>query len=190
MKIETIERPTSNASTSTAVDILAPGPSVKNYVYTGNLRIGVAWIFHYHYVDHLILLDHRDKNNWYIEDAVPYRTISQRDEWSDMPGFTKIKLADKQHNLTQLKEEGVYPYSVCSPYVAAVHAFKLGARQINLYGVDMGLDYRVLSTQGKRQAVRDFAALNIAFRVNGVHMQVMNSNSILCGVMDVGVINT
>ena len=168
-------------------NILALGPSVRQFKLNGAYTIGVNDIDKYHQVDCLVIVDHH--MNFSLDRIDTIRAteantvISQNDEWSYLPGFIQIELAPERSNLAYI-ESDQYVYSVVSAYVAVIHAYKLGAKEINMYGVDMGDDYK-MGLPTKQQCVKDFYKLREYFDRVGVRLTVNSHMSLLCGVVPV-----
>jgi len=170
------------------IDILGLGPSIRDYKDKGNYKIGVNDIDKYHKVDCLVIADHHcafsDERLDTVRNTTANTILSQNDEWSYLPGFVQIKLGPNRSDLSCI-ESDLYPYSVISPYIAAIHAYKMGAKRIDLYGVDMGDDYIKQIVQVKQQCVKDFYELRKYLNSRGVEMTVSSYDSLLSGVLPV-----
>lgn len=169
------------------IDILALGKSIRRYKDTGAYKIGVNDIDKYVTPDCLVIVDHVFNFTTERLDTIfntgAKHCLSQLEEWERLPGFVQIKLATP-NSLWQMEKRNIYPYSVVSAYVAAVHAYKIGAKHIRICGVDMLDDYKC-SPKMKMQTVNDFYKLRMYLEPRGVKMSVCTHMSILSGIMPV-----
>ena len=102
---------------------------------------------------------------------------SNVDSWSTLPNFEKIDFNSGRGIVDHLDNEK-FCYSISSPYVAAVLAYKMGAKRIILHGVDF-VTHENFRDNKLTKAMNDFKALNDALKVRGVEMMVSSSFSAL-----------
>ena len=106
------------------------------------------------FIDYLLVLDelkegktnvikgyneHRTDVFQVIKQTKPLKGfVSHLDCWSFKDNFIKIKLATYPETMCNLSEldTDLFPWSTNSPFVAACLAYKLGAKNIILWGVD------------------------------------------------------
>jgi hypothetical protein len=73
-------------------------------------------------------------------------------------------------DVSGLGNKDKYPYSICSPFVAVVHAYFMGATEIHLNGVDL-IGHKSLGHPDKiARCQKDFAALRDELKRLGVEL--------------------
>ena len=169
-------------------EILGLAPSVTAYKPSGNITIGVNDIFKICSVDHLIVIDNpnqfNNKRKNTILQSTPKLFISQINTWNRMKNFHLIKLANVRGSVSQIEQHNIYPYSIMSPYVAIVHAYKLGATEIIIYGVDL-LNHKSLTGDSKiKRVLTDISTLNQYLIKKNVSLKVYNKSSRLSSILD------
>ena len=110
----------------------------------------------------------------------PKELLTFIDEYSDHPCFKKIELAPSRSNIKYIETK--YCYSVMSPYVAIIHAYKLGCKNIILYGVDL-TNHKELSPV-LNQVKKDLVNLQQYLNLKGVKIYTRNNNSPLTDVIE------
>lgn len=168
--------------------ILGTAPSVRLYEPDNGFKIGVNDINKFVNVNHLVILDNPSRFTKerlsIINKSNPDILISHINLWSYKKNFHQIKLASNRSSITQINEPNVYPYSIMSPYVAIIHAYKLGFDDIMIYGVDL-TNHEFLSDNYKQKRVlKDISTLNNYFVKNNIKLRVFNKSSILSQVLD------
>jgi len=130
-------------------------------------------------VDHLIVCD-----NPMIFSSIRKQTIinhkaklfTQLDSWRQLRSAQLIRFTTQRGSVTQLYKKDMYCHSICSPYIAVVHAFYMGATEIHLAGVDitghpnLGKDFMIEKIQ------KDFKALHIELKKNGCELKLLKFN--------------
>ena len=168
--------------------VLALSPSVALYKPDTRLKIGVNDVEKYHHVDHLIVVDREicftNERLKTIRSSTPDLFISPCEEWSYMKNFQLIKLASFRSSVEQMDDVGIYPYSIMSPFVAIVHAYKIGATEITLYGVDINQHGTLSDSIKKERILRDINILNKFLIKKNVKLQVYNKSSLLSGILN------
>ncbi|NCC70971.1 hypothetical protein EOM09_05295 [bacterium] len=139
--------------------ILGLGETVLNFLKIDNsdIVIGVNDICRYipeNLIDYLIVLDpYKEKTQTIIKGYNDKRTdvfsiikqtkpkiafLSQLNCWENCYNFRKIELIDYPDipcNISKLDSNG-YLWSHNSPFIGVIHAYKLGCKEIILWGVD------------------------------------------------------
>lgn len=170
------------------VVVIGLSPTAALYKPDLRLRIGVNDVEKYHKVNHLIVIDKitaftQARLNT-IKNSTPDVFLSNLEEWNFMQQFKKINFANCRSHLDQIETENVYPYSIMSPYIAIVHAYKIGAKEITLYGVDIN-DHKTLSDPIKKDRIlRDIKALYLYLKKKNVNLLVYNKSSLLSSVLE------
>lgn len=175
-----------NLNTMKTIHILGTAPSVQYYRPDGSETIGVNDIFKYHHVDNLLILDKRITFNGdrfkYIYDSRPKRFYSTLTEWREFfPEMIKIETTGEgnQGKVNELDGPG-FIYHCDSTFTAVHLAYKRGAKNIIMYGVDFtGERWQRLKTP----ILRTYTDLYIALRNRGVMLSVANSQSLLTQVL-------
>jgi len=172
--------------------VLGLSPNIMQYsedmkVLPPHIKIGVNDIFKHTPVDYLIVVDRKNrftsKRKKIIEESRPKELLTFISEWKTHPCAKEIILATGRSNLGELDNPNVYPYSIMSPFIAMVHAYKLGAKTILVYGVDLN-DHHALSDENCLNIIkRDVNNLNKEFNKRGVKMYIMNKESVLYGIL-------
>lgn len=122
------------------IDVLGLGESLKEYKPSKNKTIGVNDIFKYHKTNYLVCVDKpsrfsKDRLKTILESEVD-KFYTHLNEWSTLKIRTQIiKLNGARGSLKGIEEDSVC-YSNNSTFVAVVIAYKMGAKQINIYGAD------------------------------------------------------
>ena len=170
--------------------VVGTGSSALACKPENSLKIGVNDVFKIISVDHLICVDYpagfSNERLKIIKQSTPKLFISPIDEWKKYfpTNFAEIKLASFRSELSEIEKENVYPYSIMSPYVGIVHAYKLGCKEIILYGVDL-VNHKTLSEELKTNRIlRDIQALNIYLQSKNVSLKVYNKSSKLSEVLN------
>lgn len=160
-------------------DVLGLGESISRYVHTGNQTIGVNDIWKYHKTDYVVCVDLPEKfteerlNTILESDTAAF--ITQLNEW--MPyfhqcliRFWKIDFAPGRGSLEKLDSDLIC-YSNNSTYIACIMAWKLGAKELYLYGVDFKT-HKNFKDASLERALKDFKQLYQALTRRGVKMYV------------------
>lgn len=170
------------------IDVLGTGESLSEYNQYLNDSIGVNNICAYHPVNILVLIDppvvFRDKGTLdsIIEGSESVVFSSIPDQWGCL-GFKHdqiqpLKLYPVRGRIN-FKDDYI-PQSSNSTFVAAAFAFKLGADEIHLYGVD----FNTHKAFGKhdvlrhKTALRDFKALYDYVTKKGVIMKTTKTSAL------------
>lgn len=124
--------------------VLGLGPSLGlfcEYPEKFDFTIGVNDIWSKVKTDCVVCVDKKERFTpdrlRTIEECKPVKFFSHLDEWINHYGFEKIELQpDFPKYVCQINLKSI-PKSLCSPFIAAVMAYKLGATKIHLFGVDL-----------------------------------------------------
>ncbi len=176
------------------VSVLGLGRTLEKYHKWDGLEvtIGVNDIFKYHSTDFLILLDmprrftkERLKT---ILSSQSARIVSHLPDWDKhFKSVDRITLTSARGDLTQLDGDA-YPYSCNSPFVACVLAYRLGAKEIVLYGVDF-TDHKSLSDDTHIKMIhRHYRDLYNELKRRGVSLSVCSKESRLSEVIPISYI--
>lgn len=169
------------------IDVIGLGPSATLHRTSANFTIGVNDAARRHRLNALVLADPParfppDRLRW-ITGSGAATVFSHYPEWgSRLPGLQLLQLAHGRGRLGTL-DAGPLPYSNNSTFLAAVVAHRLGARIINLWGVDLSAHPVLGRDATLAVAVADFVALGRELRRRGVALRVAPGGA-LCSALD------
>ena len=144
------------------VDVLGLGESLRTYVRSNNYKIGVNDIFKRHTVDALVCVDRINAftpERFATIKATPYSIFyTHLEEWKNhLRDVQLIKLSGPRGSIKGIESNDV-PYSNNSTFVAVVLAYKHGATEINIFGVDFNTHPNFKDRKGD-VALKDFKKL-------------------------------
>lgn len=153
------------------IHILGLGESLKHYVPDGNETIGVNDIFKHHAVDFLVCVDRplrfskerfetiknsKSKKFYSIKFLQPDGECI--DEWEKyFNNYVSMKLQSPRGNFSNIDNEK-YCYGLCSPIVATALAYKLGATEIVLHGIDL-INHTEIKGLLAEKSIQEFISL-------------------------------
>lgn len=158
------------------VDVLGLGESLKQFKPTcGHVTVGVNDIFKYHPVDYLVVVDpprrFTKERMQTIVCSNPQKFYTMNDEWRSLvTKFQKLNLGGPKGCIKNIEGKTI-PYSNNSTFIAVVIAYKLGAKEINVYGVDFNTHPNFRST-GLETALRHFKQLFSYLKSKGVKINI------------------
>lgn len=177
------------------IDVLGLGESINKYVNTGNITIGVNDIYKYHKVDHLLVMDKPERFTRErlktIMLSTPKKFYSNCKEesgsytWQNLVNnFTPIIPEKGRGNVKTLDSER-YSISSNSTFTAVVLAYKLGAKQINCYGLDFNTHPHLSSERSLETILEHFSNLKRELDKRFVNVYVSSPNSKLSAIFPV-----
>lgn len=151
------------------IAILGLGPSLK--LFRGKyVSIGVNDIWSYYKSDYVVCVDEKKRFNpdrlKVIEGSRPIKFFSQLADWNKQPGFELIKLQHDYPKYQCYLDFEDLPKSLCSPFVATAIAYKLGATEIHIYGVDL-INHPLLKSSQVEKIKQHFENLQVALLQKG-----------------------
>jgi len=167
--------------------ILGLGESLEEYQPDNGQTIGVNDIHSRVKTDYVVCVDGKkaftpERQKTILEtDCKGFFT--QCDDWQGVTNFNKIELAAGRGNLKFL-DSRKFVYSISSPYVAVILAYKLCASEIILHGVDFKTHKNFKDNKLKR-ALEHFEALNIKLKEKKVDLYVGSEYSALSEFIEV-----
>lgn len=150
--------------------VLGLGESLVNYSPTDIETIGVNDIWKHFKSDHIVCVDKPNRfdinRQNIIMESRPKTFFTQLDEWRNVHNFKKIEFAIGRGKFDELDSDRIC-YGFSSPIVATVIAYKMGAKEIELFGVDFNthpnfIDYKL------EKAIREFVLLKKELNKRGV----------------------
>jgi hypothetical protein len=170
------------------VHVLGLGDSLEYYKPDNNITIGVNDIHKYYKTDYVVCIDHlfafpKDRLETILKTKCK-GFYSQIVDWGMMiPSFKLIEFNIGRGFLHELDNDK-FCYSNNSPFVACILAYKLGAKEIILHGVDL-IDHPHIKGNSKEKALLDYKNLNKAFKSKGVNLFVGSKDSSLSNFLEV-----
>ncbi|MES2397948.1 MAG: hypothetical protein V4549_18190 [Bacteroidota bacterium] len=158
------------------IDVIACGESALKYAYTGNITVGVNDCYKIHPVDYLVCVDlpraFEKERLRQILNSRPIKFYTQLSDWKAlMKTYEHIDFANGSGVLKRFGKDNTICYSNNSAFVACVIAYKLGAKQINLYGADFNTHPNFIDNNLKK-TLKDFKALDNLLSLNGCKLMV------------------
>lgn len=170
------------------IEVLGLGETVSTFKPNENVTVGVNDIFKFHPVQHLILADGPKK----FREPDRFKTIIQStpekfycfEPWPVL-NFVRIHKALRGRGRTEDLDTNGFIYSISSPFIACVLAYKLGGKNIIMHGVDFNTHNCLSKPHTLKKVIDDFKTLNLAFKVRGVSLFVSSRESALSKVLPV-----
>lgn len=164
------------------IDVIGCGESALKYTNTGNLTVGVNDCNKIYPVDYLVCVDlpksFQKERLRTILNSRPKKFFSQLQEWHSLIlNFQKIKFSIGSGVLSDFDNKETVCYSNNSTFVAVVIAYKLGAKEINLYGADFNTHPNFIDNNLKK-TMKDFKSLNNLLFLKGCKLRVTKESSL------------
>lgn len=164
------------------IHVLGLGKSLEEYKPNAEISIGVNDIFSRIETDFIVCIDppnrFTDQRIETINNSTPVKFFTNRNEWEHVKGYHLITLNPVRGSVKELRSDKIC-YSNNSPFVACVMAYKLGAKEIVLHGVDF-VDHHALSKSEQfSRAMNDFKKLNDELKKYRVKLFVSSKYSTL-----------
>ena len=165
--------------------VLGMGSSLLTYKeidHKSDIIVGVNDVGKYHKLDYLILVDpptrfNKERLHTIINTDTSIITIFS--EWKRYFDFIYLVKPAQIRSDLSLLDSDYYVYSISSPFVAVVHAYKLGASEIVMYGVDF-TTHKALSKPNKLKRIqRDFYNLRMELEKRNVRLYIGSPESAL-----------
>jgi len=164
------------------INVLGLGETLNHFKEDGNITIGVNDIHSRFKTDYVVCVDHPS-----VFDSKRFRSIastickgfySQVNDWRDViKNFNFIEFNTGRGILDNLDNDK-FCYSNNSPYVACILAYKLGAKEIVLWGVDLN-DHPHINGNSRDKALNDYKELYKELKKRGVTLSVGHEDSSL-----------
>jgi len=153
--------------------VLGLGESLKNFSPNGSTTIGVNDIYKYFPADFVVCVDKPERFTperlKTITSSNHKKFFSHLPEWHPLlSNFQLIKLFNGRGNFTNIDSD-LIAYGISSPIVACVIAYKMGAKKIDLYGVDFNTHPQFVNKNLER-AINEFVLLNSVFKSKGIEL--------------------
>lgn len=153
------------------INVLGLGESLLNYTPTNTVTIGVNDIYKHFKTDHIVCVDKPNRfdinRQQIIRESTAKTFFSQLDEWKSLVNnYKKIEFAIGRGKFDELDSDKIC-FGCSSPLVATVIAYKMGAKEIELFGVDFNTHPNFVDNVLNR-AIREFVTLKKELDKRGV----------------------
>jgi hypothetical protein len=169
------------------IHVIGKGESKEFFKHDGNITIGVNDVNKWIKTDHIVVVDPMDA---YKEEHETYRN-SNAMFWSQLEdnrnyvkNFTLIELARGRGVLDEF-DSNRFVYSITSPFVAVHLAYKLGAKNIVMWGVDFNTHPNFDTDSLRNRALKDFGNLRKKLNERGVNFYVGHEMSMFSSILPV-----
>jgi len=165
------------------IDVIACGESALNYVNTGNTTVGVNDCYRIYPVDYLVCVDlpsafNRERLTTIVK-SKPKMFYSQLYNWNAyFENFELLVFSFSSGNLTYFNNKPTIAYSNNSAFVACSLAYKLGAKEIFLYGADFNTHPNFTEENNLKKTLKDFNALNEKLLQLGCKLRVTKESKL------------
>ena len=163
------------------VNILGLGESIKHYKPKANeIAIGVNDVYKHFNVDYFVCVDkpHKFEDERLmaiIDNPAPLYTHLP-DWWKLRNNINLIELSTGRGILKELDSEK-FCHSNNSTYIAVILAYKLGATEINLFGVDFN-SHKHIKDNVLKVAINDFKLLFLALKSKGIKINITKESKL------------
>lgn len=164
--------------------ILGTGNSIKDFIPSPEITtVGVNDIEKFIRTDYIVCVDpprvFNKERLKIITESKPKTFFTLKgndgedyDEWQKyFKNIKQFKQAEPRGNPDMLSSETYLPVSICSPFSACCVAYKLGAKEITLYGVDL-INHPNFSEELIQRIIKDFVKLKVELEKRGVKLFV------------------
>ncbi len=163
--------------------ILGLGESLKTFIPNGSTTIGVNDIYKHFKTDFVVCVDRphvfSDERRKTIINSTPEKFFTFKGLYNDWVYLTKNAEGLKPalyRGPEHLDNPDTICYSNNSAFVACCIAYKMGAKEIVMYGVDFNT-HPNFKHHGLAVALKDFKALRIALNKRNVNLFVSSRDS-------------
>lgn len=165
------------------INILGLGESLSRYIYDENKTIGVNDIWKKVQTNYLVCVDRPSRFEperlEIIKTCKPEKFFSHITEWKQFhENYEHIDLCYE----AKLDSEQVR-CSNNSTFVACIMAFRLGAKNIQIYGADFKTHKTLQNEYKQFRILRDFGFINSEFKAKGVKL-CCTKESILSQILE------
>jgi hypothetical protein len=167
------------------IHVIGKGESKEFFKHDGNVTIGVNDVNRWIETDHIVMVDpvHESMRNVLITTSAKF--------WSQLESnsiyvkhFNKIDLARGRGVLDEFDSDR-FVYSITSPFVAVHLAYKLGAKNIVMWGVDFNTHPNFDTDSLRNRALKDFGNLRKKLNERGVNFYVGNEMSMFSSILPI-----
>lgn len=176
--------------TKKIIHVIGKGESKEFFKHDGNITIGVNNVNKWIKTDHVVIVDPVILDNEEIDiNFLNTLKNSTAQFWSQIEEnknyvkkFNLIELSRGRGNCEDFDTEK-FVYSITSPFVAVHLAYKLGATDIVMWGVDFNNHPSFMNQ--KERALKDFDNLKNALNSRSVNFYVGNEISLFSSILPV-----
>lgn len=163
------------------IHVLGLGETLEDFTPDGSMTIGVNDIHSRVKTDFVVCVDNPKAFNKErlktIRETECEGFYTHVEDWKSVKNYKPFEMASIRGRLDELDSEK-FCYSTSSPFVACVLAYKMGAKQIVLWGVDY-MSHQAFKDHRRDTVLRHFKDLQKEFNKRGVELFVGDSFSYL-----------
>jgi hypothetical protein len=169
------------------IHVIGKGESKEFFKHDGNITIGVNDVNKWIKTDHIVVVDpmcnHKEGHRTYKNSNAMFWSQNE-DNRNYVKNFTLIELARGRGVLDEF-DSNRFVYSITSPFVAVHLAYKLGAKNIVMWGVDFNTHPNFDTDSLRNRALKDFGNLRKKLNERGVKFYVGHEMSMFSSILPV-----
>jgi len=169
------------------IHVIGKGESKEFFKHDGNITIGVNNVNEWINTDHVVVVDPISAYNKvpkiYSESNAMFWSQLE-DNRNYVKNFTLIDLARGRGVLDEFDSDR-FVYSITSPFVAVHLAYKLGAKNIVMWGVDFNTHPNFDTDSLRNRALKDFGNLRKKLNERGVNFYVGHEMSMFSSILPI-----
>lgn len=169
------------------IHVIGKGESKDFFKHDGNITIGVNNVNEWIRTDHIVVVDPISAYNKvpkiYLESGAMFWSQLE-DNRNYVNNFTLIELARGRGVLDEFDSDR-FVYSITSPFVAVHLAYKLGAKNIVMWGVDFNTHPNFDTDSLRNRALKDFGNLRKKLNERGVNFYVGHEMSMFNSILPI-----
>jgi len=169
------------------INILGLGETLNHFIEDGNVTVGVNDIHSRIKTDYVVCVDVPDVFNrerfYTIANTKCKGFYSQILDWAILVDNFNIIEFNRGRGLLHELDNDKFCYSNNSTYVACILAYKLGAKEIVMWGVDFN-DHPHIKDKSRDKAIGDFNNLKKELAKRGVKLMVGHKDSYLSTILE------
>ncbi len=169
------------------IHVIGKGESKKFFKHDGNVTIGVNDVNKWIKTDHIVVVDPMDnlkEMHKTFRNSNAMFWSQNEDNRNYVKNFTLIELARGRGVLDDFDSDR-FVYSITSPFVAVHLAYKLGAKNIVMWGVDFNTHPNFDTDSLRNRALKDFGNLRKKLNERGVNFYVGHEMSMFSSILPI-----
>jgi hypothetical protein len=169
------------------IHVIGKGESKEFFKHDGNITIGVNDVNKWIKTDHIVVVDpmcnHKEGHRTYKNSNAMFWSQNE-DNRNYVKNFTLIELARGRGVLDEFDSDR-FVYSITSPFVGVHLAYKLGAKNIVMWGVDFNTHPNFDTDSLRNRALKDFGNLRKKLNERGVNFYVGHEMSMFSSILPI-----
>ena len=164
------------------IDVLGLGESLKEFMPSKNITIGVNDIYKHYPVDYVLTVDRPSRFTkerlQTIKDSYPKKFYTHLNDWKGLVDNLELfKFAiGGRCSINEIDSEGLL-YSNNSTFVACVLAYKMGATTINIFGADFNT-HPNFKDKSLENVLSDFKKLLDFFKSKDIQINISKGSKL------------